>query len=85
VESELSERRDRTRTRCLLGAKIEYNNRQSVMDCTIRDHSDGGMRIKLPQAAPLPAEFDLHVVDRGQKHRMRVKWRSGDDIGLVKN
>lgn len=80
----MDERRDNGRNRCLLGAKIEYNDRQSVMDCVVRDQSENGMRIRLPQAAPIPSEFDLHVVDRGEKLRMRIKWRSGDYIGLVR-
>ena len=80
----MSERRDDARKRCLLSAKIEFNDRQSVMDCVVRDRSDKGMRIKLPSAARVPGEFDLHVVDRGQKHRMRVMWRVGDDIGLAR-
>ena len=84
MEAQLSERRDYARKRCLLSAKIEFNDRQSIMDCVVRDRSDTGMRIKLPPAAPVPGEFDLHVVDRGQKHRMRVMWRVGDDIGLAR-
>ena len=70
--------------RCLLGAKIEFNEHKSIMDCVVRDQSEHGMRIKLPQAAPIPVEFDLHVLDRDQKHKMRVMWRAGDDIGLAK-
>jgi PilZ domain len=80
----LSERRDNARKRCLLSAKIEFNDRKSIMDCVVRDRSEKGMRIKLPSAACVPGEFDLHVVDRGQKHRMQVMWRVGDDIGLVR-
>ena len=80
----MSERRGYARKRCLLSAKIEFNERQSIMDCVVRDRSDKGMRIKLPPPAPVPEEFDLHVVDSGQKYRMRAMWRVGDDIGLVR-
>lgn len=76
------ERRRSNRDRCLLGAKIQYNDRRSVMDCVVRDRSSTGMRIRLPEAATIPYEFDLLIPDRGQMHSMRVVWRHGDQIGL---
>jgi hypothetical protein len=79
----MEDRRRGNRERCLLGAKIEYNDRRSIMDCVIRDRSPSGMRIRLPEAATIPVEFDLVLPDRGQKHKMRVVWRVGDQIGLT--
>ena len=38
------EKRNSTRTRCLLTGRIIFNNRSSVIDCTVRDISDDGGR-----------------------------------------
>ena len=79
----MPERRQENRKRCFLGARIEFNQRRSTMDCLVRDESDGGARLEvLTAATTLPAEFDLNVKDKIRTRRVELAWRKGDQLGV---
>jgi hypothetical protein len=76
------ERRHEFRKRCYLGARIEFNQRRSTMDCLVRDESEGGARLIVTESVTIPAEFDLALRDRTQTRRMTLAWRRGDEVGV---
>ncbi len=58
---QMADSRQADRLRCLLPAKIVFNNRCSTFDCLIRNISASGAKIEIATAASLPARFELEV------------------------
>jgi PilZ domain len=71
-----------TRRRSLLGARIEFNNRSSTLDCLVRDLSATGARLALAGRTDLPEEFDLWIKDRNARFRAQVRWRRLTLVGV---
>ena len=57
----MSDARTTPRRRCLIGARIAFNNRNSTLDCVLRDISPGGARLEHPTPFLLPDAFDLEI------------------------
>lgn len=79
---EQNKRRNHRRLRVLKGARIVFNERRSVIDCTVRDLSPGGALLLLPSTAGIPNEFELwvdnafhtaHIIRKGNS-RIAVAW-----------
>lgn len=75
-----AERRQSRRHRVFKGAKIVVG--PSTFDCTIRDMSDGGARLRVPESFAAPAQFDLRISDSGEQRRVAVRWQVGIDLGV---
>ncbi|MEO0400182.1 MAG: PilZ domain-containing protein [Pseudomonadota bacterium] len=52
------------------------------VDCVVRDVSDGGVRIKMEEARPLPRAVRLTFVESGQTKLCRVAWQKSKHAGL---
>ena len=78
----MSERRVAPRQKSFLRGCIYFNNRRSVMDCLVRDLTEDGARIIFSHAVNVPDVVELHIPQKEQTLRARVKWRRGDDVGL---
>lgn len=76
------DRRNSTRKRTLLKGRIIFNNRCSVIECTIRDISETGAKISFAHPTPLPAEFELDIPSKGPPVRARVMWSNGKECGV---
>jgi hypothetical protein len=76
----MENRRDQ-RKRTFIGAKILLNDGASVMDCLVRDLSDGGARLALDGAATVPGEFGLALSD-GRSFQCTVQWRTLTGLGV---
>jgi len=72
--------RQRTRLR---PAKLASLDHEFLCDCTIRDVSDGGIRLVLSQNLDLPAEF--YVFDAVPKTvaEVQLRWRDGLAAGVI--
>ncbi|TYC58629.1 PilZ domain-containing protein [Rhodobacterales bacterium] len=72
--------RQRTRLR---PAKLAGLNNEYICDCTIRDMSDGGLRLVLDKDTNLPDEF--YVFDAVAKTiaEVQLRWRTGLTAGVV--
>jgi hypothetical protein len=75
------EHRNSQRKRSFIGAKILLNGGASVIDCLIKDLSDGGARLTLDGAPTVPREFDLLFSD-GRSFRCTVRWRTMTALGV---
>ena len=78
----MREPRSETRRRCFLGARIAFNNRNSTLDCLIRDISVRGARLEVAKPDELPDAFDLEIPREGRRFRAEVVWRRGLSCGL---
>lgn len=73
-----AERRLSPRFRVLKRGKAVDINKLSVIDCTVRDMSQGGARLTCYHAGFLPKEF---LLDRTLR-QVRVIWRRLNEVGV---
>ena len=78
----MSEKRSAPRLRSFLKGKAIFNNRQSTLDCLVRDISATGARLEVSNAVLLPDVFDLYVPQKEMTYRARITWRGEGEIGV---
>ena len=79
LAQELDRRAPRQRT--FLGGKLLYAGAYST-DCIVRDMSDKGARLELPNGLPIPDEVQLLELKSGIAFDARVIWRRYPQIGI---
>ncbi len=77
------EHRKVARQKALLRGKLYFNNRLSVVDCTIRDISEGGARLVYSEAVVTPDELELHIPQKNETVKVRIVWRRGYEVGVA--
>ncbi len=77
-----TERRRWRRMRVLKHGKALLNDHSTVLDCTIRDLSQGGARLQIVNATVLPSSFRLSFVTDGTVREVRVVWRRAGEAGV---
>ncbi|GHB17948.1 hypothetical protein GCM10007094_02050 [Pseudovibrio japonicus] len=77
-----AERRRAYRRRTLKEGRIVFANHTMVFDCTIRDLSDYGARLKMETTIDVPDEFYLYLVHLRQRVQVEVRWRTPDSLGV---
>ena len=78
----MSEHRSSPRIRSLLGGRIEFNHRQSTMDCLVREMSEGGAKLEVTHSVTIPDEFDLVIPSKDQHFHAVVRWRQAKFLGV---
>ena len=78
----MSERRRTVRQKSFLRGCIYFNNRRTVVDCLIRDISEGGARLQFSDAIPIPDSFELYIPQKEQTLRATVERRHGMEVGV---
>ncbi len=76
-----NERRHDARRKTLKSAKIIFNQRQSVIDCFVRDLSETGAKLMLPDMIPIPKQFKL-VLHDGTVHGCEIMRINGKEVGV---
>jgi PilZ domain len=79
----IADRRRAPRLKSLLTGTIVFDDRNSTMDCTVRNISAWGAKVALPDAFRVPEEFNLVIPHHDQTHRAKVIWRKGESAGLA--
>jgi hypothetical protein len=74
------ERRAVPRHRVLKAGKVAFNKGNSVIDCTIRNLSDIGALVIVPNAVSVPETFELRWADNVRP--CIVTWRSLDRLAV---
>lgn len=77
------DRRRSLRSRCLLGARILYDDHIRTLDCRLLNISEGGALLRTEAVDILPATFTLAIDARGQRRRARVRWRAPGRFGVA--
>jgi hypothetical protein len=70
------------RNRVLKRGIVAFNNRFSSLECSVRDVSESGCRLKSDAARQIPDTFELHVEVDGLWYPCAVIWRRGDEVGV---
>ena len=77
----MRERRKRPRLRVIKGAKLVVE-KSSVFDCVVRDLTNDGAQIEIPNAIALPEKLGV-TLDGGRVSRVcRIVWRKLTGAGL---
>jgi hypothetical protein len=77
-----SDRRRIQRHRVLKRGKIVVNGIDPVFDCMIRNLSSKGALLRLDDFYAPPEQFELLIVDSGEKRTAALRWRAGNEIGV---
>ncbi len=80
---EHDDRRSSKRRRTVLRGRVVFNNRSSVLDCTVQDLSDTGAQLTLADVSALPAEFDLEILGKSLQVQARLMWSRGKNHGVT--
>jgi hypothetical protein len=78
-----AERRLTSRKRVLLGGIIVGDDGRFILNCKIRDITEVAARIALPKSQNIPTNVYLINVRDRTGHDAQVKWRRGDEAGLL--
>lgn len=76
------ERRRSPRNRTLIGGKVIFNQRQSTLDCTVRNLSEDGALLVFPNSVVLPELFELYFPLKRESRMVRSRWRDAERIGV---
>jgi hypothetical protein len=77
----MHERRRKIRARVLKGAKLVFDT-DSIMDCTVRNLSDFGATIDIPNTIDLPERLSLSIDKCHSFRRGRLTWRKLNKAGI---
>lgn len=80
----MQERRKITRTRVLKGAKFLLG-KSSVMDCIVRDLTNVGAGVEVPNTIDLPEALDLTFNGGRSFRQCRLVWRKLNKTGVEFN
>jgi diguanylate cyclase (GGDEF)-like protein len=78
----MNERRRIKRARTFRGGKILFNSKRSVIDCTVRNLSDGGACLQVTSMSGVPDAFTLVLDGDGHTLPCQAIWKSEDRIGV---
>ena len=76
-------RRVASRARALLAGKLIIDDGHISLDCTIRNLSTGGAKVRISAETDLPPKISLLLIKEGLLFEASVAWRKGDQIGLT--
>ena len=82
MEKPTEEHRNLARRRALKGAHITFKGHGAVIDCVVRNLSDGGACLNVESSIGIPDSFDL-VLDHASVRNCRVTWRKATQIGVA--
>ena len=71
------------RQRVLKRGQIVIANLCSAIDCTIRDISPKGARLRIAGHFMAPEEFELVMLGTQERKRVQTRWQSGKEIGAL--
>ena len=77
----LVDRRQSMRRRTLKGGRIVFDDKRSVLDCTVHNLSENGAQLRLPSVVGVPDTFELHV--DGIVRFAWVVWKATDKLGVT--
>lgn len=81
-QAEQKEQRHGSRRRVLKAAKIVYANSTFVVDCTVRNMSDTGAKLRVDPSVQIPDTFQLFLKSDGLVYECVSKWRRNGELGV---
>jgi hypothetical protein len=83
VMADQKDNRRASRRRILKGAIIAYNDRRSTLQCSVRDISETGARLRVDGSINAPDTFVLIIELDGTEADCQVVWRKPPDLAVV--
>ncbi|HEY7247173.1 MAG TPA: PilZ domain-containing protein [Xanthobacteraceae bacterium] len=78
----MQERRHNHRLRTLRAGKILFNNKSSVIDCTVRNLSRQGACLIVTSVVGVPPAFDLLIEGEPTTRPCNMVWHAPNKIGI---
>lgn len=78
----MDDKRETPRRKSYLVGKIVYGNETYTMDCTIRDLSETGAKVKVLDPFSVPNNAIFLDPKKFVAYESTVKWRKGTEMGL---
>jgi len=78
----MEEKRKSPRRRVLKEGKIVFPDALCLMDCMIRDTSDGGAKLIVSNTLAIPHSFQLYEKSSGKLYPASIAWRQCNAIGV---
>jgi two-component system cell cycle response regulator len=78
----VGDRRAHPRQRVLKRGRIILPNSPSTIDCTVRDLSVGGARVRVEGCFIAPERFALQIGSSGEKRNVSLIWQIGNEFGV---
>ena len=78
-----AEKRAVSRNRVLLNAKLVWGQNAFTPECVIRNLTDRGCSVRLPQGLPLPPVVSLIDMGAGHGYSAHVVWQRSGFAGLA--
>jgi hypothetical protein len=82
VKQEPHDARVALRRRVLKAGVVASNDRHLTMNCTVRDVSDTGARLRVEGSLSAPDTFELIIEIDGLEASCEVVWRSKSEVGV---
>lgn len=76
------DRRQAPRTRVLKKGRIVFNQKRSVIDCTVRNLTSAGAMLIVKSLIGIPDRFDLRVDSDAASHAASVVWKRDNQLGV---
>jgi hypothetical protein len=73
-----SEQRKSQRLRRLKDGQLVFNDRKSVMNCTVRNVSERGAKLAVAEPHQVPAVFELAISGADSKTARKVWFKEGE-------
>ena len=77
-----TQRRTVPRKRTLKKGSIVFNNRRSVIDCTVRNLSEGGALLLVNSLIGIPESFDLTIDSDSTTFAAKLMWKRENQLGV---
>jgi PilZ domain len=78
----MDERRRIARKRTLKSARMVFNHSGSVIDCTVRNLTEIGACLHVPDSLGVPDKFDLMLASSHERRPCHVVWRTDTKLGI---
>jgi hypothetical protein len=76
----MEDKRESSRHRTFKGGTISFD--RGLVDCTVRNLSDGGALLEVGSSVGIPNQFILIIKPETIRKSCEVKWRSEKNIGV---
>lgn len=80
--SEMKEHRASERRKTLKKGSIVFNKRYSTVDCTVRNVSEHGAMLVVPNNHLIPSDVELNIYPDTRYCPAQVVWRSQESMGV---
>ncbi|MDH7795506.1 MULTISPECIES: PilZ domain-containing protein [unclassified Beijerinckia] len=78
----MGDRRQRQRRRTYLRGLIAFNDRNSTLECLVRNLSQNGALISIPNTSDIPGAFEIAIHKQGESRPAQMVWLTETHAGI---